>query len=234
MRSASRPRAVVGSIYDAIALEGAQRGDTRQHSGLHPALSVSVSAAQEKRDGKRFQRVTASVLHAGQPVEAAWRVDGKEVEKIKLAAGRQSFDLLVPGAEKVRSAGLALMAGAGRLQASPCCSRRVSSRSFSFLKRISILATPDLATNVVQRYRTTMIDRALEVADQNRDLPPDQQFVWTISGWPMHEILDWPDQSIERKQQRRGRLKARAVCGPRLAASRRTASCSNPKTWCAG
>ena len=37
----------------------------------------------------------------------------------------------------------------------------------------------DMATNVVQRYRTTMIDQALEVVDQNRDLPPEQQFVWT-------------------------------------------------------
>ena len=54
----------------------------------------------------------------------------------------------------------------------------------------------DMAGNVVQRYRTTMIDQALEVVDQNRDLPPAQQFVWTIPGWPMHKILeDWPGQT---------------------------------------
>jgi hypothetical protein len=60
----------------------------------------------------------------------------------------------------------------------------------------------DLASNVVQRYRTTMIDQALKVVDQNRDLPPEQQFVWTIPGWPMSKILeDWPGQTPERKRQ---------------------------------
>ncbi len=60
----------------------------------------------------------------------------------------------------------------------------------------------DMASNVVTKYRTTMIDQALKVVDQNRDLPHEQQFVWTIPGWPMHKILqDWPGQSPERKQR---------------------------------
>jgi alpha-mannosidase len=60
----------------------------------------------------------------------------------------------------------------------------------------------DMASNVVQRYRTRMIDQALEVVDQNRDLPPQQQFVWTMSGWPMHKILqDWPGQSPRHKER---------------------------------
>jgi hypothetical protein len=60
----------------------------------------------------------------------------------------------------------------------------------------------DMATNIVQRYRTTMIDQALAVVDQNRDLPPQQQFAWTLSGWPMHKILqDWPGQSPQRKER---------------------------------
>jgi alpha-mannosidase len=38
--------------------------------------------------------------------------------------------------------------------------------------------------------------------DKNRDLPPEQQFVWTVSGWPMHKILqDWPGQSAQRKER---------------------------------
>lgn len=60
----------------------------------------------------------------------------------------------------------------------------------------------DLAGKVVQRYRTTMIDQALKVVDQNRDLPPAQQFVWTIPGWPMSKIIeDWEGQTPQRKQQ---------------------------------
>jgi len=60
----------------------------------------------------------------------------------------------------------------------------------------------DMASNVVKRYQTTMIDQALKVVDQNRDLPPEQQFIWTIPGWPMAKITeDWPGQTPERKQR---------------------------------
>ncbi|MEI7729292.1 MAG: polysaccharide lyase family protein [Verrucomicrobiota bacterium] len=67
----------------------------------------------------------------------------------------------------------------------------------------------DLASNIVQKYRGPMIDQALEVVAQNRDLPPAQQFAWTIPGWPMHKILeDWPEQSTARKTQVEAALKS--------------------------
>ena len=60
----------------------------------------------------------------------------------------------------------------------------------------------EMAVDVVQRYRTEMIDRALLACDRTRDLPPDRQFTWTIPGWPMHKILeDWPGQTTERKER---------------------------------
>lgn len=42
---------------------------------------------------------------------------------------------------------------------------------------------------VLEKYRTTMIDQALSVCDATRELPADQQFVWTIPGWPLARIL---------------------------------------------
>jgi alpha-mannosidase len=66
----------------------------------------------------------------------------------------------------------------------------------------------DMASNVVQRYRTAMIDEALKVVDQNRNLPPEQQFIWTLPGWPMTKIAeDWPGQTPGRKQRIRQALK---------------------------
>ena len=59
----------------------------------------------------------------------------------------------------------------------------------------------DLPHNVVNDYRTSMIDRALKVCDKSRDLlPPGQRFVWTIPGWPMSQIL-WPGQDPERRKR---------------------------------
>jgi alpha-mannosidase len=58
----------------------------------------------------------------------------------------------------------------------------------------------DLASNVIDHYRTTMIDQALEVCDRNRELPPEQQFVWTLPGWPLSQIAaDWSGQTATRK-----------------------------------
>jgi hypothetical protein len=66
----------------------------------------------------------------------------------------------------------------------------------------------DMASNVVQRYRTTMIDDALKVVDQNHDLPSEQQFVWTLPGWPLVKILeDWPGQTPERQRRVREAFK---------------------------
>ncbi|MBE7504124.1 MAG: hypothetical protein HS113_28330 [Verrucomicrobiales bacterium] len=60
----------------------------------------------------------------------------------------------------------------------------------------------DMASNVVQRYRTTMIDQALDVVDANRPLPPEQQFVWTLPGWPLRQILaDWDGQTTARQRR---------------------------------
>lgn len=74
-----------------------------------------------------------------------------------------------------------------------------------------------LAREVVDRYRTSMIDKALEVCDHTDKLPPDNRFVWTLSGWPMTQIL-WPGQTAERRARvekavREGRLVWHALAG---------------------
>lgn len=51
---------------------------------------------------------------------------------------------------------------------------------------------------VLHDYRTSMCDKVLDAIDKNSSQPKDKQFVWTISGWPMKQIL-WEGQSPERK-----------------------------------
>jgi len=65
-----------------------------------------------------------------------------------------------------------------------------------------------LASEVIERYRTRTIEQALAVVDENKDLPADQQFVWTIPGWPMKKILeDWEGQTPERRRRVRAAFK---------------------------
>jgi alpha-mannosidase len=54
------------------------------------------------------------------------------------------------------------------------------------------------ASEVVQEYRTEMADRMLEAIEKNASQPKERQFVWTLSGWPMKQIL-WEGQSPKRR-----------------------------------
>lgn len=56
------------------------------------------------------------------------------------------------------------------------------------------------ARDVVHEYRTEMADRVLDAIERNGNQPKDQQFVWTLSGWPMKQIL-WEGQTPERRQK---------------------------------
>jgi hypothetical protein len=56
----------------------------------------------------------------------------------------------------------------------------------------------DLATNVLQRYRGEMMDKALAVMEANRARPEAERFAWTVPGWPLAQILG-PEQTPERR-----------------------------------
>jgi alpha-mannosidase len=59
-----------------------------------------------------------------------------------------------------------------------------------------------LASETIHNYRTTTIESALNVVEKNKALPAEQQFIWTIPGWPMKKILeDWDGQTPERKRK---------------------------------
>jgi alpha-mannosidase len=45
------------------------------------------------------------------------------------------------------------------------------------------------ARDVIHGYRTKMMDEALAAVEYNRTRPRSEQFVWTIAGWPMKQML---------------------------------------------
>lgn len=56
--------------------------------------------------------------------------------------------------------------------------------------------------DVVQYYRTEMIDKALDVMEKTGDLPKGQQFSWTMQGWLADKVAeDWPGQTPERRKR---------------------------------
>ena len=82
----------------------------------------------------------------------------------------------------------------------------------------------DLAKNVVNLYRTGMIEKTLNVIDANRGLPKQQQFVWTIPGWPMEQML-WSGQDPQRK------AKIDRPSGTAISSSMPCRSARTPRRW---
>jgi hypothetical protein len=42
---------------------------------------------------------------------------------------------------------------------------------------------------VLKSYRVNMMDKALGVIEEDRKLPPEKRFVWTLAGWPLWHVL---------------------------------------------
>jgi alpha-mannosidase len=60
----------------------------------------------------------------------------------------------------------------------------------------------DRVAEVLTYYRTTMIDRVLDLIEKSKELPPEEQVVWTCPGWVFDQIVeDWPGQTAERRQR---------------------------------
>ena len=55
---------------------------------------------------------------------------------------------------------------------------------------------------LVNYYRTEMIDKALDNLDQSKEMPPEQQFTWTGPGWVMNKVSEeWDGQTPLRRQK---------------------------------
>jgi alpha-mannosidase len=61
------------------------------------------------------------------------------------------------------------------------------------------LGFTDLAENVFQRYRAEMMEKSLKVMEANRGQSKENQFVWTVPGWPLYAQMLGPKQDSLRK-----------------------------------
>ena len=57
-----------------------------------------------------------------------------------------------------------------------------------------------LARDVCHQYRTEMADKVLEAIKRNANQPKEKQFVWTLSGYPLSQILG-PEQAPDRREK---------------------------------
>ncbi|MCR4414103.1 MAG: hypothetical protein NUV77_16935, partial [Thermoguttaceae bacterium] len=93
---------------------------------------------------------------------------------------------------------------AALLLASPCLSADTAPAAPKLKDVVIVYKThfdigyTQLARDVAHQYRTEMADGVLEAIEKNAHQPKERQFVWTLSGWPMAQLLA-PEQSPERR-----------------------------------
>ncbi|HEV2483622.1 MAG TPA: hypothetical protein VGS79_28345 [Puia sp.] len=57
----------------------------------------------------------------------------------------------------------------------------------------------DYAEGVLQTYSEVNFPEAQALIDRTKDQPPGKQFVWTVAGWPMQEVLDRATPGLKSK-----------------------------------
>lgn len=82
----------------------------------------------------------------------------------------------------------------------------------------------DQAENVFERYRVEMMDKALAVMEENRKLPPNQRFTWTVPGWPLDAQILGPKQDPERRKKIEQALREGSLAVHAMAATTHTES----------
>ena len=82
----------------------------------------------------------------------------------------------------------------------------------------------DTIAGVLRKYRVKMMDSALGIIDQERQLPPEKRFAWIIPGWPAAHILG-PKQEPARKPHIEQAVREGALSVQALPFSLHTESC---------
>lgn len=189
-------------LYDSVAMTTPAAVQLAPVANFTAVGTANLEPMLRQKEGKHQRQLKVPVLHVGQTEATVLRLDGNELSRFSLETGRQTVAAAVPTPTKARLATLTVTTGKRTISSQTLTLAPGVSEIIIVFKTHFDIGYTDMASNIVQKYRTTMIDDALKVVEQNRDLPPAQQFVWTIPGWPMHKILeDWPGQTQQRKSQ---------------------------------
>lgn len=72
----------------------------------------------------------------------------------------------------------------------------------------------DWSESILQKYTTSMMDETLRSVEETGKLPKEDQFVWTLPGWPMKYIMENTSEAYKpgiEKALRDGRFKVHAL-----------------------
>jgi hypothetical protein len=153
-----------------------------------------------------MRRVAVSTVLHGEPSTTAADVAVGRSSNVGCRENQSLADI-VPSRERnmilCRRTAVRLLAGAPAMILGPKIASspiRLSPPAASRIKEIIVVCKTHFdigyshrVEDVLTFYRTTMIDRALDLIDRSKELPQEEQFTWTCPGWVFDWIVeDWP------------------------------------------
>lgn len=153
---------------------------------------ANIDTRPTKKDSKWYGQYASMVQNSNNEILGEFRWIAWEVQSTFKEGANPRFtstwytELDVHTAETIKKAGDAVMAGS-----------ELEEIIVSFKTHFDIGFT-HTAPEIVDIYRTKMIDHALDLIDESKKLPPDEQFNWTIPSWVAEQIL-WKGQDEKRR-----------------------------------
>jgi len=167
-------------LYDSLQFTTSESLRLGALTEVNELLDVHTQPFLVKHEGRLCQPVFASVLHIGEPVEAAIRIGGLAPVTQTLQAGYKTVQGLVPAVEKsttidvdVQVAGQSI--GKRSVEVSPVRKWEIYILHHSHVD----IGYTHVQTDVLQKHYE-YFDQVIELAKRSADYPEGSQFKWNV------------------------------------------------------
>jgi alpha-mannosidase len=167
-------------LYDYVALKTPVEVETGPLKDTNKLLDVHTQPFLVKRDGKLFQPVMASVLHLGEPVEAAIAVNGSALVKQTLQSGYKIIKGLVPSVTEPASVEVDIKIAGQSIGKKTVKIEPVRKWEIYLLHHSHVdIGYTHVQTEVIRKH-WQYFEQVIELARKSADYPPGSRFKWNV------------------------------------------------------
>ncbi|MBL7152651.1 MAG: hypothetical protein ISS79_02970 [Phycisphaerae bacterium] len=187
-------------LYDSVALKVPAEVESGPLDDVTKLLGVDTQPFLLRHtDGKLYQPVLASLLHIGEPIEAAVVVDGSALVKDTLKSGLKVIEGLAPAVTKAGSVDVDINVGGETIGEKSVAIKAVRKWEIYLLHHSHVdIGYTHVQTEVIQKH-FDYFEEVIELARKSADYPAGAQFKWNVEVlWAVDSYLK---QASEEKRE---------------------------------
>ena len=166
-------------VYDSIALEAPAGTELAAVEPRTTLLSTQNQPVRSKpHEGGQLQRLGILIEHTGDPVQAALRVNGREVGTAALRPGRQRLTADVPAVDTATTAPLQVVIAARTVAEQAVELKPVRPWVIYLLHHTHLDIGYTHVQAEVEALQWRHLKQAVELAERTADYPPEARFKW--------------------------------------------------------